>query len=79
MPARSASVLVSKAGPHGRPAAEVYVAPGTSVGELGKLIEKVFADRAIAKAAGLKFCPGCYSGLDFLVKEKYQYQVEVEF
>lgn len=79
MPARSASVLVSKGGPNGRPVAEVFVAPGTTLKELGSVMEKVFADRGIAKAAGLKFCPGCYSGLDFLIKEKFQQQIEVEF
>lgn len=79
MPARSASVLVSKAGATGRPVAEVYVTPGTSLGDLGKVMEKVYGDKLIAKAAGLKFCPGCYSGLDILIKEKFQQQIEVEF
>ena len=32
-----------------------------------------------AKAAGLRFCPGCYSGLDILIKEKFQQPIEVQF
>jgi hypothetical protein len=79
MPARTASVLVSKAGPTGRPTAEVLVAPGTNLGDIGRLIEKVYGDKSIAKAAGLRFCGGCYSGLDILIKEKFQQQIEVEF
>jgi len=79
MPARTASVLVSKVGPAGRPAAEVLVAPGTNLGDIGRLIEKVYGDKGIAKAAGLRFCGGCYSGLDILIKEKFQQQIEIEY
>lgn len=79
MPERTASVLVSKVSPSGRPVAEVLIPSGTGLADLSKLMEKVYGDRAIAKAAGLRFCPGCYSGLDILIKEKFQQPIEVQF
>jgi hypothetical protein len=35
---------------------------------------RVFADKKLSKAIGLKFCAGCYSGLDLDIKQKYENQ-----
>jgi hypothetical protein len=32
----------------------------------------IFNDKKLAKAIGLKFCGGCYSGLDLIIKQKFE-------
>ena len=58
------TVRVSKSGPSGRPVAELQVAGNVTSAQLGGLIQHVVTNERILKAAGLKVCGGCKSGLD---------------
>lgn len=58
------TVRVTKAGPSGRPVAELQVASNVTSAQLGGLIQKVVTNDRILKAVGLKVCGGCKSGLD---------------
>lgn len=60
--------IVKSAG--GTPVAHVLVDPKTRSTDLGSLLQKVVTDPKILKAAGLKVCPGCKSGLDINIIDK---------
>jgi hypothetical protein len=48
----------------GKPVAEVVVDSNVRSTDLGSLIQKIVTDEKTLKAAGLKICGGCKSGLD---------------
>lgn len=74
----AAHVTISKAGPHGHPVAHVMVNQGITSSQLGGLVEKVATNEAILKAAGLRACTGCKSGLDInILDEGEVFQVNV--
>lgn len=54
----------------GAPVAEVVVDPKTRSTDLGSLIQKVVTDPKVLKAAGLKACAGCKSGLNIAIIDK---------
>lgn len=56
----------------GSPAVEIAYDKGTKLEEILAAQKAVFADRALAKAIGFKFCGGCYSGLDLNIKQKFE-------
>ena len=62
------------AGRTGRPAVEIAFDPGTKLDDILDAQRRVFADKKLAKTIGLKFCGGCYSGLDLDIKQKYENQ-----
>ena len=68
------TITGTKAGRLGRPAVEIAFDAGTKLDEILAAQKQVFADRKLAKAIGLKFCEGCYSGLDLDIKQKYENQ-----
>jgi len=68
------TITASKAGRLGKPAVEIAFDPGTKLDEILSAQRRVFADRKLAKAIGLKFCDGCYSGLDLDIRQKYEQQ-----
>ena len=68
------TITASKAGRLGKPAVEIAFDPGTKLDEILSAQRRVFADRKLAKAIGLKFCEGCYSGLDLDIRQKYEQQ-----
>jgi len=73
-----AHVSVSKAGPHGHPQAYVMVSPTISASQLGSIVGKVTTNEPILRAAGLKACGGCKSGLELLILDQGEmFQVEV--
>ena len=68
------TITATKAGRLGKPAVEIAFDPGTKLDEILGAQKRVFADKKLAKAIGLKFCEGCYSGLDLDIKQKYENQ-----
>jgi len=68
------TITATKAGRFGKPAVEIAFDPGTKLDEILAAQKRVFADKKLAKAIGLKFCEGCYSGLDLDIRQKYENQ-----
>ena len=66
------TISATKSGRSGRPAVEIAFDPGTKLEEILAAQTRVFADKALAKKIGLKFCGGCYSGLDLDIKQKFE-------
>ncbi|MES2921206.1 MAG: hypothetical protein V4819_06660 [Verrucomicrobiota bacterium] len=63
-------IRLTKAGPNGRPFAELLVPAKTSLEDLIGAQKTLYTDGL--KAVGLKACPGCYSGLDFLIRQQFE-------
>ena len=72
-----AQVRVSKFGPAGRPFAEVHVNSSISAQQLGAVLQNVTTNEKVLKAAGLRACGGCKSGLDLNILDNYQDIIEV--
>ena len=68
------TISATKAGRIGKPAVEIAFDAGTKLDDILDAQRRVFADKKLAKAIGLKFCAGCYSGLDLDIKQKYENQ-----
>ena len=66
------TISATKAGRSGRPAVDIVFDPGTKLEDILNAQRRVFADKALAKKIGLKFCGGCYSGLDLDIKQKFE-------
>ena len=66
------TIAATKAGRSGRPAVEIVFDAGTKLYDILAAQKRVFADKALAKKIGLKFCGGCYSGLDLDIKQKFE-------
>ena len=66
------TISATKLGRAGRPAVEIAFDQGTKLDDILAAQKQVFADRALAKKIGLKFCGGCYSGLDLDIKQKFE-------
>ena len=73
-----AQVRVSKIGPAGRPVAEVHVDSTIGAHQLGTVLQNVATDERVLKAAGLRACGGCKSGLDINILDRYQDIIEVK-
>ena len=70
------TITATKSGRSGRPAVEIAFDPGTKLDDIIAAQQRVFADKALAKKIGLKFCGGCYSGLDLDIKQKFENVVQ---
>lgn len=68
--ARVAEIHLSKFGPNGRPTAEVFVAEGTPLKAITNVQQAIYRD--LLTRVGLKACEGCRSGLDILIRERFQ-------
>lgn len=68
-------IRLAKKGPNGRPYAEVLVPAKTSLEQLIRAQKTLYTDGL--KAVGLRACPGCYSGLDFLIREQFEKVIQV--
>ena len=74
-------IMVSKAGPAGRPIATVYIDAGASLASASATIQKnVTRNADLLKRLGLKACLACISGLDFDIRHRFEevMQVDVE-
>jgi len=68
-------IRLTKSGPNGRPYAEVLVPAKTSLDLLIQAQKTLYTDGL--KAVGLRACPGCYSGLDFLIRQEFEKVIRV--
>ena len=54
----------------GKPMAEVQVDAKVTGAQLSSMIQKVVTNEKILKAAGLRACPACKSGLDIHILDE---------
>ena len=66
------TISASKSGRLGRPAVDITFDPCTKLEEILAAQTRVFADKKLATKLGFKFHPGCYSGLDLDIHQKYE-------
>jgi len=70
------TVQLSKNG--GAPQAVVYVDEKSTLAELQGALAGLYKDKTALKAVGLRFCDGCKSGLDILIRTRYEKQIDVQ-
>ena len=68
-------IRLTKSGPNGRPYAELLVPAKTSLEQLIGAQKTLYTDGLTA--IGLRACPGCYSGLDFLIRQQFERVIQV--
>ncbi len=68
-------IRLTKSGPNGRPYAEVLVPARATIDQLIGAQKTLYTDGL--KALGLRACPGCYSGLDFLIRQQFEKVIQV--
>jgi len=72
-------IMVSKAGPAGRPIATVFIDSAASLGSAGATIQKnVTRNADLLKRLGLKACPACISGFDFDIRHRFEEVMQVD-
>ena len=74
----SADVYVSGKGAPGGPVAQLAVDSNISAAQLAQLIEHVTTNKEVLTAAGLRACGGCKSGLDILIKNRFDKVIQVQ-
>ena len=73
-----AEIRLKKSGPNGVPLAEILVDNKVSAAELGSIIQRVTRDKDLLKKVGLKGCPGCKSGFDINIRERFEHVLQVD-
>jgi hypothetical protein len=63
---------------NGAPQAIVYLAEKTTLAELQGALAGLYKDKTALKAVGLRFCDGCKSGLDILIRTRFETQIDVQ-
>lgn len=79
MPKQVADVYVTAKGVAGGPTAQIAVDSKISSGQLSDLIQQVTTSKEVLTAAGLRACGGCKSGLDILVRNRFDKVIQVTF
>ncbi len=75
-----ATVMITKIGRSGRPAATVFVDVGTSTDAVAGLVQKhITRNRDLLKKLGLKACLACISGMDVDIRQRYDIDMRVQF
>lgn len=57
---------------------DIRIDPGTNMKDITKIMTGVTGNADLMKNLGLKGCPGCKSGLDFRIRERYDNIIRVE-
>ena len=73
---KEAQILVHQ-GSGERPIVEVQVPAGTAL-DVSRKLEDLVYERVAPKVLGLGPCPGCRSGLDMLIKERFSEVIRVD-
>lgn len=74
------TILVNKVGPGGRPAATLIVDPKLSSDELTGLIQKnLTRNKDLLKKLGLKSCLACTSGMDINIRQRFDFEMRVQY
>jgi hypothetical protein len=71
------SVTVQLSKNSGAPQAVVYVGEKATLAELQGALAGLYKDKTALKAVGLRFCDGCKSGLDILIRTRFEKQIDV--
>ena len=74
----ASKVTVQLSKNNGSPQAVVYVAKDAKLVSLQGAITGLFKDKSALEAVGLRFCEGCKSGLDILIRTRFEAQIDVE-
>jgi len=69
MPGKQAEIQLSKVGPNGRPIAEIHVNDGTSFDAIVRAQKVLYRD--LLPKIGLKAHEGCFSGVDLLIRRRF--------
>ncbi len=78
MATNSAEIRLTKSGPNGTPHAEILVDNGVSTTQLGSIIQQVTRDKDLMRKIGLKACGACKSGLDFNIRNRFDWVINVD-
>ena len=62
---------------NGSPQAHVFITEGARLAEVQAAVAGLYRDKTALKAVGLRFCEGCKSGLDILIRTLFDTQIEV--
>jgi hypothetical protein len=73
-----AEIRLKKSGPNGVPLAEVLVDNKVSADDLSSIIQKVTRNKDLLRKVGLKACPGCKSGFDINIRERFEHVLQVD-
>ena len=76
--ATKSSVTVQLSKNRGAPQAVMYVSEKSTLAEMQGALGALFKDRTALKAVGLRFCGGCKSGLDILIRNRFDKQIDVQ-
>ena len=75
-----ANFLINKVGRAGRPAAIVLIDPGVSTDMVAGLVQKnLTRNKDLLKKLGLKACLACISGMDVDIRQRYDFDMRVQF
>ena len=73
----ASKVTVQLSKNNGTPQAVVLVAKDAKLASLQGAIAGLFKDKTALEAVGLRFCEGCKSGLDILIRTRFEAQIDV--
>jgi len=62
---------------NGAPQAVMYVGAKTTLAEMQGALAGLYKDKTALKAVGLRFCGGCKSGLDILIRTRFEREIDV--
>ena len=72
---REVEVGITKFGD--RAVAELHVDSGMKVAEISKVLGRITANKELMQKIGLKGCPACKSGLDFIIRTRFDHVIKV--
>jgi len=76
--ATKSPVTVQLSKNNGAPQAIVYLGEKTTLAEMQGALAGLYKDKTALKAVGLRFCDGCKSGLDILIRTRFETQIDVQ-
>ncbi|MCY1082859.1 hypothetical protein [Archangium lansingense] len=74
----TANIQLTKAGPNGRPVAEILIDDNTSLEKIVDLQKHIFESRDLLKKVGLRGCLSCMSGLDIIIRRRFDHVIQVD-
>jgi hypothetical protein len=60
-----------------RAVAELRVDPGMKVADISKVLGRITANKELMQRIGLKGCTACKSGLDFIIRTRFDHVIKV--
>jgi len=56
----------------------MYIGEKATLAQMQGALAGLYKDKTALKAVGLKFCEGCKSGLDILIRTRFETQIDVQ-